>query len=41
MNLWQENGRAYYRVEGNDTPDLLPNGLLVDEHGEPPLRAAV
>ncbi|WP_416190774.1 PhoH family protein [Neisseria sp. CCUG12390] len=41
LNSWQENGRAYYQIEGRDTPDLLLNELLVDEHGEPPLSARV
>lgn len=41
LNSWQENGRAYYHIEGKDTPHLLLNELLVDEHGEPPLSARV
>ncbi|WP_028455849.1 PhoH family protein [Chitinilyticum litopenaei] len=40
LQSWQEGGRSYWRIKGNDVPDLHPNQLLY-QLGDTPLQARV
>ncbi len=41
LSSWQENGSVYYRIEGEDVPNLVPNELLMDDAADKPLHAQV
>ncbi|HRL01318.1 MAG TPA: PhoH family protein [Vitreoscilla sp.] len=41
LQSWQEQGSVFYRIQGEDALQMLPNELLLDEDGEKTLQARV
>ena len=41
LQSWQEQGSVFYRIQGDDALQMLPNELLLDEDGEKTLQARV
>ena len=41
LESWQEQGSVFYRLQGDDTNNMLHNELLLDDDGEKTLQARV